>query len=83
MSLSNCLNGRTDPLLKMQVHLSQYIKITKTSQKLGAFQMIITPNSDAVCTLSFQNPGSAPVLSLPLKSNFNYVMHGNYFSIIN
>ena len=78
MSLANCLGGRTDPLLKMQVNLSQYIKITKTSQKLGAFQMYITPGNDSICTLSFQNPGTSPVLSLPLKSNFNYVLHGNF-----
>lgn len=78
MSLADVLDGRTDPLLKMTVNLSQYIKITKSSQKLGAFQMYITPGPDSVCTLSFQNPGASPVLSIPLKANFSYVLCGKF-----
>lgn len=73
MSIANCINGRTEPLLQVLVHLSQYIKITQKSQPLGAFQMQITPSGDDLI-LSFQNPPSAPVLSLPLGPKFAYVV---------
>ena len=71
MSIVNIIGSRTDPLVKITVTLSQYVKITKTSQALGTFQLLVVPGSDGI-VLNFQNPPSNPILSVPLNSKFVY-----------
>ncbi|OHT16364.1 hypothetical protein TRFO_13201 [Tritrichomonas foetus] len=82
MSIASFLKGKTDPLLKVPVTLSQYIKITKTSQPLGVYPLIISPSDDGI-TLAFQMPGANPVVSTQLNSKFNYtVQEKNSWSIV-
>jgi hypothetical protein len=59
-------------LLELRTDLGQYIKITKVSQPLGTFVFQLQPAGTKI-NLVVQNPGTAPIASIPLSKKIEFV----------